>query len=301
MRASSFRYLVKSGVKNLWNNRMMTIASVGTLIACLLIVGFAVLFSINVDSIVEYMGQQNEIVVFMELDTPEEYMSVMKDDLAEMDGLGTITYISRQQAFEDYKAKLGDKADILDGMEDDHYLPASFRAKILDPEKVDILMTSIRRMDYVNEVQAPTDLAKTLVSVRRMVNTFGGAVIAALVAVSLVIITNTIRASVFNRRKEINIMKYVGATNSFIRIPFLVEGVLLGVIAAVIAYLAIWGGYTVFLNAMSTESSSWLSSITQHVVPFRQVSGKLMLWFLVAGILTGGLGSTFSMRGHLKV
>lgn len=301
MRVSSFRYLVKSGVKNLWNNRMMTIASVGTLIACLLIVGFAVLFSINVDSIVEYMGQQNEIVVFMELDTPEEYMSVMKDDLAEMDGLGTITYISRQQAFEDYKAKLGDKADILDGMEDDHYLPASFRAKILDPEKVDILMTSIRRMDYVNEVQAPTDLAKTLVSVRRMVNTLGGAVIAALVAVSLVIITNTIRASVFNRRKEINIMKYVGATNSFIRIPFLVEGVLLGVIAAVIAYLAIWGGYTVFLNAMSTESSSWLSSITQHVMPFRQVSGKLMLWFLVAGILTGGLGSTFSMRGHLKV
>ena len=301
MRASSFRYLVKSGVKNLWNNRMMTIASVGTLIACLLIVGFAVLFSINVDSIVEYMGQQNEIVVFMELDTPEEYMSVTKDDLAEMDGLGTITYISRQQAFEDYKAKLGDKADILDGMEDDHYLPASFRAKILDPEKVDILMTSIRRMDYVNEVQAPTDLAKTLVSVRRMVNTLGGAVIAALVAVSLVIITNTIRASVFNRRKEINIMKYVGATNSFIRIPFLVEGVLLGVIAAVIAYLAIWGGYTVFLNAMSTESSSWLSSITQHVIPFRQVSGKLMLWFLVAGILTGGLGSTFSMRGHLKV
>lgn len=301
MRASSFRYLVKSGVKNLWNNRMMTIASVGTLIACLLIVGFAVLFSINVDSIVEYMGQQNEIVVFMELDTPEEYMSVMKDDLAEMDGLGTITYISRQQAFEDYKAKLGDKADILDGMEDNHYLPASFRAKILDPEKVDILMTSIRRMDYVNEVQAPTDLAKTLVSVRKMVNTLGGAVIAALVAVSLVIITNTIRASVFNRRKEINIMKYVGATNSFIRIPFLVEGVLLGVIAAVVAYLAIWGGYTVFLNAMSTESSSWLSSITQHVVPFRQVSGKLMLWFLVAGILTGGLGSTFSMRGHLKV
>ena len=301
MRASSFRYLVKSGVKNLWNNRMMTIASVGTLIACLLIVGFAVLFSINVDSIVEYMGQQNEIVVFMELDTPEEYMSVMKDDLAEMDGLGTITYISRQQAFEDYKAKLGDKADILDGMEDDHYLPASFRAKILDPEKVDILMTSIRRMDYVNEVQAPTDLAKTLVSVRKMVNTLGGAVIAALVAVSLVIITNTIRASVFNRRKEINIMKYVGATNSFIRIPFLVEGVLLGVIAAVVAYLAIWGGYTVFLNAMSTESSSWLSSITQHVVPVRQVSGKLMLWFLVAGILTGGLGSTFSMRGHLKV
>ena len=301
MRASSFRYLVKSGVKNLWNNRMMTIASVGTLIACLLIVGFAVLFSINVDSIVEYMGQQNEIVVFMDLDTPDEYMTLMKDDLAALDGLGAITYISRDEAFAEYKAKLGDKADILDGMEDNHYLPASFRAKIADPEKVDVLMTSIRRMDYVDEVQAPTDLAKTLVSIRRMVNTLGGAVIAALVAVSLVIITNTIRASVFNRRKEINIMKYVGATNTFIRIPFLVEGVLLGIIAALVAYLAIWGGYTVFLRAMSTESTSWLASITQHVVPFQSVSAKLMGFFLLAGVLTGGLGSTFSMRGHLKV
>lgn len=301
MRASSFRYLVKSGVKNLWNNRMMTIASVGTLIACLLIVGFAVLFSINVDSIVEYMGQQNEIVVFMDLDTPDEYMTLMKDDLAALDGLGEITYISRDEAFAEYKAKLGDKADILDGMEDNHYLPASFRAKIADPEKVDVLMTSIRRMDYVDEVQAPTDLAKTLVSVRRMVNTLGGAVIAALVAVSLVIITNTIRASVFNRRKEINIMKYVGATNTFIRIPFLVEGVLLGIIAALVAYLAIWGGYTVFLRAMSTDSTSWLASITQHVVPFQSVSVKLMGCFLLAGVLTGGLGSTFSMRGHLKV
>ena len=301
MRASSFRYLVKSGVKNLWNNRMMTIASVGTLIACLLIVGFAVLFSINVDSIVEYMGQQNEIVVFMDLDTPDEYMTLMKDDLAALDGLGAITYISRDEAFAEYKAKLGDKADILDGMEDNHSLPARFRAKIADPEKVDVLMTSIRRMDYVDEVQAPTDLAKTLVSVRRMVNTLGGAVIAALVAVSLVIITNTIRASVFNRRKEINIMKYVGATNTFIRIPFLVEGVLLGIIAALVAYLAIWGGYTVFLRAMSTESTSWLASITQHVVPFQSVSAKLMGCFLLAGVLTGGLGSTFSMRGHLKV
>ena len=301
MRASSFRYLVKTGVKNLWNNRMMTVASVGTLIACLLIVGFAVLFSINVDSIVEYMGQQNEVVIFMALDASDEQMEQVRTDLSEMDGLGEITFVSRDEAFAEYKQKLGDKADILEGMEDNHYLPASFRAKITSPEKVDVLLTSIRRMDCVDEVQAPTDLAKTLVSVRRMVNTLGSAVILALVVVSLVIITNTIRASVFNRRKEINIMKYVGATNTFIRIPFLVEGILLGIIAAIVAYFAIWGGYTVFQQALATDSSSWLSAITQHIVPFRDVSYPLMGGFLLAGVLTGGLGSTFSMRGHLKV
>lgn len=303
MRASSFRYLVKTGIHNLWTNRMMTIASVGTLIACLLIVGFAVLFSINVDSIVEYLGQQNEVVIFMQMDTPEEYMATMEEELTNMDGLDDIVYVSSEEGFAEYKEGLGEDSYLLDGMEDEaaEILPAKFTAKIVDPEKVDAILASIRRMEYVDTAEAPTDLTKTLVSIRTMVNTIGGVVIAALVLVSLVIITNTIRASVFTRRKEISIMKYVGATNGFIRVPFIVEGVLLGIIAAVIAFLGIWGGYTVCLDALSTNSSSWLGSITQHLVPFWNMGHQLMGYFLLAGILTGGVGSAFSMRGHLKV
>ena len=224
MRASSFRYLVKTGVHNLWANRMMTVASVGTLIACLLIVGFAVLFSINVDSIVEYLGQQNEVVVFMQMDTPAEYMTTMEEELNSMEGLDEVVYVSSEEGFAEYKEGLGEDSYLLDGMEDEaaEILPAKFTAKIVDPEQVDAILASIRRMDYVDTAEAPTDLTKTLVSVRTMVNTIGGIVIAALVLVSLVIITNTIRASVFTRRKEISIMKYVGATNGFIRVPFII-------------------------------------------------------------------------------
>ena len=303
MRASSFRYLVKNGIHNLWSNRMMTIASVGTLIACLLIVGFAVLFSINVDSIVEYMGEQNEVVIFMQMDTPLEYMTTMEAELSQVEGLDDVVYVSAEEGFAEYKEGLGEDAYLLDGMEDEaaQILPAKFTARITDPEHVDAILASIRRMDYVDTAEAPTDLTKTLVSIRTMVNTIGGTVIAALVLVSLVIITNTIRASVFTRRKEISIMKYVGATNGFIRVPFIVEGILLGIIAAVIAFLVIWGGYTLFVDAMATETTSWLGSITQHLVPFWPMGYQLLGYFLLAGIATGGIGCVFSMRGHLKV
>ena len=303
MRASSFRYLVKNGIHNLWSNRMMTIASVGTLIACLLIVGFAVLFSINVDSIVEYMGEQNEVVIFMQMDTPLEYMTTMEEELSQVEGLDDVVYVSAEEGFAEYKEGLGEDAYLLDGMEDEaaQILPAKFTARITDPEHVDAILASIRRVDYVVTAEAPTDLTKTLVSIRTMVNTIGGTVIAALVLVSLVIITNTIRASVFTRRKEISIMKYVGATNGFIRVPFIVEGILLGIIAAVIAFLVIWGGYTLFVDAMATETTSWLGSITQHLVPFWPMGYQLLGYFLLAGIATGGIGSAFSMRGHLKV
>ena len=106
------------------------------------------------------MGQQKEIVIFMSLDTPDDYMAVMESDLDAMDGLGEITYVSRDQAFEDYKEKLGDKADILDGMGGRPLSAGKFRVKIDAPEDLDVLLTSIRRMDYVDEVQAPTDLQK---------------------------------------------------------------------------------------------------------------------------------------------
>ena len=303
MRASSFRYLVKNGVRNLWTNRMMTIASVGTLVACLLIVGFAVLFSINVDSIVEYIGQQNEVVVFLELGASDEAVESVRANLSEMEGLGDIEYESPEQAFADYKEKLGEDGYLLDGMEDEaaEIYPPKFTAKITEPERVDTLVAAVKRIEYVDKAEAPTDLTKTLVSVRTMVNTIGGAVIAALVLVSVVVITNTIRASVFTRRKEISIMKYVGATNTFIRIPFIVEGILLGIFAALIAFLAIWGGYALFIGAITMESSTWLASLTQYLVPFADVRLQILGGFLLAGILTGGIGSAFSMRGHLKV
>ena len=301
MRASSLRYLMKSGIRNLWSNRLMTVASVGTLIACLLIVGLAVLFSINVDNMVEYIGEQNELVVFLQLDAPEDYHLTMEEELSQIDGLGEVTFISREEAMDSVVDKyLGGDAGLLEGMDTD-FLPDSFRVQITKPDQIDALVQAVGRIEYVDKVEAPTELTKTLVNIRQIVNTFGFAIIGALVVVSVVIITNTIRASVFTRRKEIGIMKYVGATNTFIRIPFVVEGIALGILAAIIAFFIVWGGYDVFVRLIDSNATSWLSSVTSHILPFSSVALRLMGYFMASGILVGGLGSAMSMRGYLKV
>lgn len=301
MRISSFRYLLKNGIKNLWTNRMMTAASVGTLVACLLIVGLAVLFSINIDSMVEYVGQQNELVVFMTLDSTEEEHALLAGEIAELDGLGDMVYISREDAMAAVVDKyLEGDAGLLEGMDTD-FLPASYRVRIQSLEHVEALVQSIERMDYVEKVEAPTELTSTLVELRRMINIFGGGIIFALIIVSMVIITNTIRASVFTRRKEINIMKIVGATNSFIRVPFVVEGIALGIIAAGLAFFITWGGYDLFIRLVDTNSATLLGDITGHILPFDTIMWRLLAYYMAAGILVGSIGSAGSMRGHLKV
>ena len=301
MRASSMRYLMRNGFKNLWNNRLMTIASVGTLVACLLIVGVAVLFSLNVDNMVEYVGEQNELVVFMETDTSDEDLKTMETALSKTEGLGDVTYVSSSEAMQSIVDKyLDGDAGLLEGM-DDGFMPASFRCRITDPERAIELTAESKAMDHVSNVEAPTEITESLVKMRKMINIFGGAIIAALVIVSLVIITNTIRASVFTRRREINIMKYVGATNSFIRIPFVVEGIVLGLLSALIAFGIVWGGYNFFLDVIRMESTSLMASVLSQVMPFSELATRVLAYFLLSGVSVGCIGSVFSMRGYLKV
>jgi cell division transport system permease protein len=295
------RYLVKNGFKNLWNNRMMTVASVGTLIACLLIVGVAVLFSLNVDNMVEYVGEQNELVVFMEVGTSDAQLTEVESQLNRIDGLSDITYVSSEEAMQSIVTKyLDGDAGLLEGM-DDSFMPASFRCRIADPEIASDLIQTLEAMDGVQTVEAPTEITETLVRLRKMINIFGGAIIIALVIVSLVIITNTIRASVFTRRREISIMKYVGATNAFIRIPFIVEGIVLGLLSACIAFGLVWGGYNVFLDIIRLESTSLMASVISQVMPFSELATQVLGCFLLAGVGVGCIGSVFSMRGYLKV
>ncbi len=301
MRASSMRYLMKNGFKNLWNNRMMTIASVGTLVACLLIVGVAVLFSLNVDNMVEYVGEQNELVVFMETGTTDEELRTMENRLSSTEGLGDVTYVSSSEAMQSIVDKyLDGDAGLLEGMDDD-FMPASFRCRITIPENASELAAEIKAMDHVQNVEAPTEITESLVKMRKMINIFGGAIIAALVIVSLVIITNTIRASVFTRRREINIMKYVGATNAFIRIPFVVEGIVLGLLSALVAFGLVWGGYNFFLDIIRMESTSLMASVLNQVMPFSELATRVLAYFLLSGVSVGCIGSVFSMRGYLKV
>ena len=301
MTGGSLKYLLKEGVRNLWTNRLMTFASVGGLTACLLIVGVAILFSQNADSIVDYVEEQNEIVAFLKKDNTEEQNQQIKAQLEQMSDLEEVVYFSKEAVWTIEKEKLGDAASLLEENGDNPYY-AYFTIREKDLKKIRETTAKIESVEGIEKVNSSTGFAESIVQMRRMVNLFGGAIIIALVLVSLVIIANTIRAAVFTRRKEINIMKYVGATNSFIRIPFMVEGIVLGCLSAAVSFLLIWLGYTLLLDSISGLSGlSFVAGALKSVLPFRDVALPLGLSFLGAGIATGVLGSLISVRSHLKV
>ncbi|MEG0571069.1 MAG: permease-like cell division protein FtsX [Oscillospiraceae bacterium] len=300
MKGSSFKYLCKEGCKNLWFNRVMAVTSIAILTTCLILVGAAYLITINVNKIVGYVQSESEIVVFLK-EVDEAKRKEIQANFEKNPEISSVEYTSKEQGLEDAKELIGDSGYLLDGYKDRNPIPESFVIKIKDIAKTADLAEEFRAIEGVDVVKAAVDVADTLVSLKKMINTFGMVIVGVLVIVSVVIISNTIRATIFTRRKEINIMKYVGATNSFIRIPFVVEGFLLGLVSAVLAFLLIWGGYTWIVSAVATDSSLWLNSALANIIPFKQIASQIALFFAGAGVVVSTIGSIISIKSHVKV
>lgn len=230
-----------------------------------------------------------------------EIVARVEQQIRSNSNVATCEYISKEQGLENTKVLLEDSGYLLDGIKDRNYIPDTFIITVNDIEKTEQTKAALEKIEGVDMVIASTEVSDTLTYVQRTVNMLGGAIIIALAVISVVIISNTIRATIFARRKEINIMKFVGATNSFIRIPFLVEGFFLGLISAILAYLLIWGSYSYLLQAFSGDVSTWLNSVFENVVPFNKLAADLMLFFGVTGTLLGSVGSAISIRNHARV
>lgn len=331
MRASSFSYLSKQGVKSLWSNRMMTLASVGVLTACLLIVGFAVLLTENINNMVKFVEQQNEFKAFVYTEKAYNEMQTQKNEetivpsyetkpgeenqwlavlekieqeIKKIDNVSSVELVTKEEGIEEMKKQLGpEQASLLDDYKgEDNPLNDSFTVTVDDLSLLDKTISEVEKVDGIEIVTAANEAASTLTSIRNIINIVGWAIIAALVIVSLVIITNTIRASIFTRRKELNIMKYVGATNSFIRLPFIIEGICLGLLSALIAFAVIWVGYEAVLNTFVDKvSSQWLQEAFRSIIPFSDVALQLSGFFAISSIVIGVLGSVVSIRNHIKV
>lgn len=331
MRASSFSYLSKQGVKSLWSNRMMTLASVGVLTACLLIVGFAVLLTENINNMVHFVEQQNEFKAFVY--TEKDYIQYQKDnnqepiipsyetkpgeenqwlsvlnkienEIKSIDNVSGVELVTKEQGLEAMKEQLGsENASLLDDyVGEDNPLNDSFTVTVEDLSLLEDTVAKVSKLEGIEIVTAANEAASTLTSLRNIINIVGWIIIAALVIVSLVIITNTIRASIFARRKELNIMKYVGATNSFIRLPFIIEGICLGIISGVIAYVVIWIGYETIGNTFVEKvTSQWLQNAFESIIPFKEIALQLGGFFFISSIVIGVLGSVVSIRNHIKV
>ena len=253
MKASGFKYLIGQGVENIWKNRMMAFASFCVLLVSLLLVGMSVLFYMNLTSMIGGVEDKNEVIIYMDEGTSDQELADFQSELAQIPNISEISFYSKEQAFEDLKNSMSDYEVLFDSLGDDNPLIDSYRIRVEDISQISATITQVEGLDHIDSIRAPMDFVNVLTEVRKIVTVVFGVIIAALVVISVVIVSNATKASVFARREEIQIMKYVGATNSFIRIPFFVEGMITGLLAGGVALAVTWFGYDSLVGLLTGQ------------------------------------------------
>lgn len=301
MRGSSFIYLIKEGFRNIYQNRVISIAAIGVLMACLLLVGSSMLFTININEMVGYFESQNEIMVFLDDDIEGDELTEFDQKLKSISNISSAVFISREEGLRDWMDKLEDDGTLLEWLLEDNPLQNSYRVTVRDLSMMTDTVSMIEDINGVDTISASNEVAQAVTGLKQAVAIGGTAVVAILAAVSLSIVANTIRITVFNRRKEISIMKYVGATDAFIRLPFLSEGILLGFISATLAFFILWGGYYALGEWLNQSVLTWAGLVMSNIVTFESVALRLYLSFLGAGVAIGGIGSVMFVGKYIKV
>lgn len=292
MSFSSFGYLLKEGFKNLWNNRIMSLASIGVLISCLLITGSAIMLTVNVSGVVSSVGDNNVTTVYLDDDISELEAVYIGKNLEKLDNITEATFYPKDEAIGAYREVLGE--EVFSNMSgDDNPLPHAYHITMQDLSKYDETVAQILKVDGVASVSSRSEVAEKLTSLNTLVTMMSFWIILALAIISWFIISNTIRMTMYSHRFEISIMKSVGATDAFVRIPFVIEGVVIGLISAGVA-----------IGLLAALSNAVISAV-EHILPFEYIPFTNIMWpiiggFILAGVLVGSLGSLRSIRKFLK-
>ena len=295
MKGIRLGYLTREGFKNIWVNRFLSVATILVLVACLIIVGTGSLIFLNINSLLDLIEGQNVVMVYVQDEATDYETESLGLQLEGMTNIKKVEFVPREVAFESQKEQFGDKAALLEGLSAE-ILPDAYKVVVDDLSMFDNTVSKIRDLDSVLQVRENSDLASKVETIRNAVSYISLGIVAILFLVSMFIVSNTIRITIYNRRLEISIMKAVGATNSFIRWPFLVEGMLLGVISAVVSLALLYLVYSIaliwFADLMSTLGGTPVEFLDY-------------IWFFLAvfgfiGVVIGTTGSLISLNKYLK-
>ena len=301
MKLSTFGFLTRRGVRNLGKHWAMTFVCILSLSVCMTLNTFASLAEVNVDSMVNYLGQQNEMVVFVDPEADDATTASVGERITATPGVSSVQYMSKEDTLNAYRGFLSDYASLLDEFENDNPFKANYRVSLSDLSQMSAISQQFQTIPGVYSVSAPVEMTNTFVEIQKVVTKGGQAIIAVLMIVSIITVGSTIRLSVFARRREIEIMKYVGATNAMVTLPFFMEGLTMGLISGAITSAAGIGGYYYIVEASSTFGSLWEMLMGAALVPVENVWPTILTYSLAGGALVGALGSTFSIRKHLNV
>ncbi len=292
---SSIRYFWSEALKSLFRNRFMTIASILTVTLSMFILGMFLCVVFNIDHAATYLESQVEMSIYLKEDlTTPQVMEVGKH-LKALPGVESVSFVNKDEALAQFKEQLGEQAGILEAV-NGNPLPASYSLSFDTPTHLKQAAVIVSEYKAVESVQYGQDIIEQLYKVAQFIRIAGAVIIVFLAGAELFIISNTIRLTVFARRREIQIMKYVGATNGFIRWPFIYEGVVIGIIGSGIASIFIWEGYQLVLAKINEAGLVFLPLM--RVYPFMMY---IVLSLLIAGVFIGVLGSAISLRKYMKV
>ena len=293
MKGASLKYLTKEGFRNVWVNRLMSLASITVLMACLVIIGLGSMIYFNINSLLDNIESQNVVMVYVQDGVSDEDTTKMGNEIKVMNNIEDCIFVPKEDAFAAQLESMGDDAVLLEGLEENP-LPDAYKVVVKDLTMFDQTVSELKALQNVENVRENGDLADKLVNVRKAVTIVIAGMVALLFIVSLFIISNTIRITMFSRKLEISIMKAVGATNWFIRWPFMIEGMVIGVTSSVVSFGLLAGLY----QGMIYIFKNMLAIFTP--VSFGEYAGWILLIFMGIGVFTGSFGSLISMGKYLK-
>ena len=289
-------YFWSEGVHNIFLNGFMSFAAVSIILACLLITGSVTLISYNIDLNIRHMQEDSEIMLFVDESFTSGEARALQSELEEIDNVKSAEFQSKEESLEDLRDQLGEDGGILEGYDsNNNFMRDGYRIKLNDISQAEQTEKQIAKIAGIAKVVVREDTLEMLVKARQVFRVVSVALIAALGAISIFFISNTVKLAMFARREEIAIEKMVGATNWFIRWPFIIEGMLLGLLAGILAALAEWGIYEKLASTVTGALSAF------QMAEFQDFAVIMVAIYLGAGVIIGVGGSVLSMRRFLDV
>ena len=290
MTGASLKYLIKEGFRNTWTNRMMSIASICVLMSCLVLIGSASMIFLNIDSLLGKIEEENVIMVYITDDATPDDITNMQNEITACGNIKSVEFISKESAWQE-------QLNTMEKAQAEFFTQISYKVTVENLDKFDETVNKLKKIQHVDTIRENKNLAKKLVALRQGITVISFVIIAVLFVISVFIISNTIKLTVYSRRLEISIMKSVGATNSFVRLPFVVEGIILGITSGVISLGFVWGLYELAVKEFSDILSSFnglgFLKFTDYALPMLGI-------FVAIGVLTGVGGSIITMSKYLN-
>ncbi len=299
MKHNIISYLLGEGFRNVFHNKKSSGASLAIMCATMLIFGLFFIIIENINYFVETLESQQGMQVFIEKDATEAQVTEIGELIKDLDGVNTVTYVSKEEALNQVKEKLGDKQALIATWDEENPFRESYLVTLTDLKNSANVQEEIYKIENVAVIQSKDNTINGLIKIANAIRIISAVILTLLVLISMFIISNTIKLTVHARRKEISIMKYIGATDGFIRWPFIIEGIILGILAAILSIAILAVLYILVTNAMA--GAVILNNIGMNLLSFSSIFTLLVLVYLGLGIGIGTLGSALSMRKYLQV